>query len=215
MNTNPNATRILCFGDSNTYGLIDIECKKRFKINERYPGILQNLLGLDYEVIEEGLPSRTISSKDTRKKKIGKQGHKYFFPCIDSHEPLDFICLYIGNNELKDQYKLTPNEIAKKLENNIIKPFIKKDFRYKKPNLIIIGTSLITKQEYENSLYKNAIEKSLELPKSIEKIANKYNIPFINVTDLKTSKIDGLHLTNESHKKLAKKIYNKIREIEN
>jgi len=41
MNINIEAKRILCYGDSNTWGWIPGGMgKKRYKINERYPGIL-------------------------------------------------------------------------------------------------------------------------------------------------------------------------------
>ena len=45
---------ILCFGDSNTYG-VNPEDNSRFPLAIRWTGRLQNLLGHDgYQVIEEG-----------------------------------------------------------------------------------------------------------------------------------------------------------------
>ena len=48
--------RILCFGDSNTYGHSP---KDASRLSKRWTKITENLLGEDYEIIEEGLCGRT------------------------------------------------------------------------------------------------------------------------------------------------------------
>ena len=45
---------ILCFGDSNTWGY-DPETQTRFSKKIRWTGVLQQLLGTNFNVIEEGL----------------------------------------------------------------------------------------------------------------------------------------------------------------
>ena len=46
--------KILCYGDSNTYGFIPTNCA-RYSKDERWSGILSNLLAPDFEILEEGL----------------------------------------------------------------------------------------------------------------------------------------------------------------
>lgn len=46
---------MLCFGDSNTYGY-DPARDGRYGDDERYPMVLQDLLGDGWSVVEEGLP---------------------------------------------------------------------------------------------------------------------------------------------------------------
>jgi len=56
MQTNDQAKRILCYGDSNTRGRVPSSMgTERFLPSQRWPGILQNVLGNIYEIIEEGL----------------------------------------------------------------------------------------------------------------------------------------------------------------
>ena len=50
--------RIVCFGDSNTWGL-NAETMRRFPEEVRWPCLLQEKLGDEYQIIEEGLPGRT------------------------------------------------------------------------------------------------------------------------------------------------------------
>lgn len=52
--------RILCYGDSNTWGYISGSDHQRYGNNERWTKILAKLLGNSFEVIEEGLNSRTL-----------------------------------------------------------------------------------------------------------------------------------------------------------
>lgn len=51
--------RILCYGDSNTWGYIP-GTGKRFDENTRWTKRLQTLLGDEYEIIEEGLRGRNV-----------------------------------------------------------------------------------------------------------------------------------------------------------
>lgn len=56
--------QILCFGDSNTWGL-NAETGTRFSWEERWTGVLQEKLqGRDIRVIEEGLCGRTTIFED-------------------------------------------------------------------------------------------------------------------------------------------------------
>ena len=105
--------RILCFGDSNTRGYIPNSNYLRFSENERFPKLLQKVLGEEFEVIEEGLNSRTLVSDDLRKNKEGRNGSKYLIPCLDTHDPIDLVVLMLGTNELKEKY----NHTTKELEN--------------------------------------------------------------------------------------------------
>ena len=59
---------ILCFGDSNTYGLIP-GTKERYKENIRWTGILQQKLKeQDCRIVEEGLCGRTTVFEDELRK---------------------------------------------------------------------------------------------------------------------------------------------------
>ena len=71
-------------------------------------------------------------------------------------------------------------------------------------------------QEIADSLSNNSNdnffgskEKAIRYNFLLEKYCNENNIPFIDNSDLETG-IDGLHLTKESHTKLAEKLFNLI-----
>lgn len=93
--------RILCYGDSNTWGYVSGSNHQRYSENDRWTKLLQKSLGNKYEIIEEDLNSRTLFSDDDRPGKEGRNGFTYLKPCLDSHDKIDCIILMLGTNELK------------------------------------------------------------------------------------------------------------------
>lgn len=57
------AKTIVCFGDSNTHGYNN-KNGKRFSEHVRWPMVLQELLGEEYLIREEGLSGRTTVFED-------------------------------------------------------------------------------------------------------------------------------------------------------
>jgi lysophospholipase L1-like esterase len=56
MKSNNGEKRILCYGDSNTWGRVPSSMgMKRYPEHLRWTGILQELLGEEYKIIEEGI----------------------------------------------------------------------------------------------------------------------------------------------------------------
>jgi len=100
---------ILCFGDSNTWGLNPMD-GSRYDRPLRWPGALASLLGKWHHVIEEGLSGRTTLRDDPLE--AHKNGLKYLLPCLASHQPLDLVVLMLGTNDLKHQFVLTPGAVA-------------------------------------------------------------------------------------------------------
>ena len=207
--------RILCYGDSNTWGYISGSDHERY-MEERWTRILQKELGEKYEIIEEGLNSRTLISNDPRPGKEGKNGYEYLIPCLDTHDPINLVILMLGTNELKYSYNKTPEEIGKILEEKFVKSILNRKSQFTKlfPKLLIVTPPLVNEfADEETSIkYKDASIKSEKLDKIYKNIAEKYNCAFISNKNLNTG-IDGVHLTKESHNTLAKLLNKKIKEI--
>lgn len=209
--------RILCYGDSNTWGYISGSDHQRYGHNERWTRILANLLGDNFEIIEEGLNSRTLISNDTRPGKEGKNGYEYLIPCLDTHDPIDLVILMLGTNELKSIYNKTAQEIGEMLEKYFVKTILNRKSQIKDsyPRLLIVTPPVVNEnQEYckVNNKYIGTSKKSEELNDIYKEIAQKYDCYFLSNQGLETG-IDGVHLTKESHQNLAKKLKGKIGNI--
>ena len=101
--------RILCFGDSNTYGYDPNG--GRYDESIRWPMAMQSRLGGGYTVIEEGLNGRTAVYDDPVEGGY-KSGLAYLPPCIMTHNPLDLIIIMLGTNDLKSRFGLNAYTIA-------------------------------------------------------------------------------------------------------
>jgi lysophospholipase L1-like esterase len=88
---------LVCFGDSNTWGYVPGSVGERFSREQRWPVILQELLGKDWEVVAEGLNGRTATID--RPDSEGRNGLPYLLPCLHSHTP-DVVVLFLGTNDV-------------------------------------------------------------------------------------------------------------------
>jgi lysophospholipase L1-like esterase len=77
--------------------------------------VLQDEFGDHYEVIEEGLNSRGIDQGDPRPGKEGRRGLDYIEACLDTHDPIDYVVVLLGTNELKDAMQQSPQQISQSM----------------------------------------------------------------------------------------------------
>lgn len=204
MNINNVSKRILCFGDSNTWGYIPAT-GKRYSVGVRWTSLLQEKLGNDYEIIEEGLNSRTTDIDDPKHK--GKNGLTYLRPCLETHDPIDLIILMLGTNDMKERFSREPHRIAEGIENLIkeIKEFAVEE-ETKEPEVIVVSPPLVDETvEGVKEKYLGAGEKSTKLGQLYEEVAKKYNYKFIDISKVVSpSKKDGYHLEPDAHENISK-----------
>ena len=102
--------RILCYGDSNTFGSRPDGLGQRYTDEVRWSGVLQERLGAEFQVIVEGLPGRTTVWDDPIEPY--RNGSAYLMPCLLSQAPLDVVVLLLGTNDLKQRFSATAQDIA-------------------------------------------------------------------------------------------------------
>jgi len=210
MNTNPNATTILCFGDSNTNGATP-DKSGRYPSDVRWVGQLQTLLGPDYYVIEEGLGGRTTDSDHFREGKEGRNGFAYYKPALESHLPLGVIVIMLGTNDIKNVYNKTSDEIASSIAEYVQYTRDKVAEReLKQPKFILVSPAPVDRRSYGNVFDETSVKKSLELAISIEAVARDLDCQFVDAAQYTQVGEDGIHLTHDSQGKLAKAVAEKV-----
>ncbi|HEX5469457.1 MAG TPA: SGNH/GDSL hydrolase family protein [Gaiellaceae bacterium] len=100
---------VLCFGDSNTWGL-DPATGERFPREVRWPGVVARELGPHATVVEEGLPGRTAAVLDPAWPHY--TGLPYLRPALESHAPLDAVAIMLGTNDVQEPYRRSAAGIA-------------------------------------------------------------------------------------------------------
>ncbi len=197
--------RILCYGDSNTWGANPKNKNGRYGEGERYTSILQNMLGENYHVINEGLGSRTLDCDDIKPPKGNRNGLLFFAPCVMTHDPIDYLVLFLGSNELKEKFNKSTDDIAHTLEEKYIK-FLQNDLSkelLKQPKIILIAPGVISKDCFLNT--GGAYEKSLKFNECYKKVAENTGCYFVDNSGILPGE-DGLHLAKDSHKYIANKL---------
>ncbi|MBC7564844.1 hypothetical protein H7100_01265 [Candidatus Saccharibacteria bacterium] len=214
MNTNTSTERIMVFGDSLSWGYEPGSKHQRFASDVRWPGKLQQLLGSDYEIIEENLNSRGIDNGDPRSGKEGRRALDYIEACLDSHDPLDRVIVLLGTNELKHEMGMTADAVGESMERllNIIltRP---SQFRGTTPKATLISPPIIDEYtEYcqTGNKYLGATEKSKRLIEVYENLAKKLEIKYVALNSIGVG-VDGIHIDADEHTKVAKLVYQSLK----
>ena len=215
---------ILCFGDSNTWGFVPgaFDPKtlymKRYSIRERWPGLLRDILGEDFHIIEEGLNGRTTNVEYPDLS--GRSGTSYILPCLYSHSPLDLVILNIGINDIKVIFDRSMMEISKGMAEiiDLIRSTSYGPDMQGQPQILLLSPSALIHEGYvdqnNESAFKGGMEKSLLFNDYYEKLALERDCHYVDLQSVVSySKIDGLHYDKRGHAVVASIVASKINEI--
>ncbi len=207
---------IVCFGDSNTYGHNPLD-GTRYPKDIRWTGRLQQLLGEEYAVIEEGCNGRTTVFDDPEG---WKKGLGYLKPCLNSHKPVDIVIMMLGSNDLKTIFHANAIQIALGAERLVQEIYdfadAKQEFR---PKVVLVSPPEvgpdICHSPFGYAFDETAVSRSKEFPRYYREVARRNNCIFLNAAEyVKPSDEDSLHLMPEEHKKLAEGLYRLLCDIE-
>lgn len=199
--------RILCYGDSNTWGKSPDD-GQRFSETVRWPKRLESLLRQTYptaEIIEEGLRSRTIHLDDPEPGKAGRNGFTLLQPILESHNPIDWLIIALGTNDCKSLYDVSADEIALSLEDYF--PVIKQfswTANNKPPRVLIMAPPVIKETQVTKEYWRGAEEKTTQRGPLLHAVAEKYQAEFVNLTEYITpGAADGVHFDADGHRQVA------------
>ena len=210
--------RIVCFGDSNTWGYIPVT-SERYDETIRWPARLQDKLGYtDYTVVEEGLTGRTTVFDDPFDPDLN--GMKVMPAVLRTAAPIDVLVFMLGTNDFQSnipagnpistaravQYML---ETARKL--GVDRPG-------EKMKILLISPVEITEDRLtfkENDVTDaTSIANSRALGKCLAIVAQQLGVDFIDAAQyIKPSKVDGVHLDEAGHAKMAELVYEKLQSM--
>lgn len=211
--------RILCYGDSNTWG--HIPCAgTRYPEDVRWTGVVSRLLGEDYAIIEEGLNGRTTTFDDYYVEyRNGRKGLGY---ALCAHAPIDLMVVSLGTNDLKytgavGSYKGL-DELLRLIENADANypAAMSKIFPNGTKILVVSPIHLhkdIATLRPESSI-TDKYEESTKFAEYFRRIADAHGAYFLDAARYAEASIrDCVHMEADSHKALGQAIAAKIREI--
>lgn len=207
---------IVCFGDSNTHGYCadPADCAdggNRFNEDERWPCLLQKLLGDDYHVLEEGLGGRTTVFDDPIHG--GLAAIDYITPCLLSHEPVDLLIIMLGTNDTKERFGVSAAAIGIAMQRLIRQAQNTLCWSAAGPNILLIAPPPIGDELDDPAMGKGCAEKSRGLAKAYAEAAALTGVRFMDAADCDFNKIDFMHLSRAGHSQLAHKVANLVPQL--
>ena len=208
--------QILCFGDSNTWGL-DGDSGKRLPWGVRWTSLLQEKLGQQYHVIEEGLCGRTTIFDDPLRD--GRRGTELLPILLETHATVDGVVLMLGTNDCKARFACDSYQIAQgiaRLTKKALQTECWRDNAH--PDVLVIVPPSIT-PEYDKLKFREEMgpgchERCAGIAAQLEPMLK--DLPGVRFLDANLlpgagcSPVDGMHLTPEAHKAVAEALKNAL-----
>lgn len=203
---------VLCYGDSNTWGY-NPATKDRYGRDERWTGVLQNALGSDYHVIEEGLSGRTTVWDDPIEG--FKNGKNYLPPCLETHKPLDLVIIMLGTNDLKKRFSLSAYDISRGA-GVLINIANKSDCgrMERPPKVLLLAPPPLGKLTEFSEMFEGGAEKSERFSQHYRDVAQEYGCEFFDLsTVIRSSDVDGVHFKKKDHRALGEAVAEIVKNI--
>jgi len=213
--------RIVCFGDSNTWGH---DPASHNRLETRWSLVMGEELGSGYKVVEEGLCGRTIDKDDPirlKTKGFSHSGLEHVASILTTHKPLDLVIVFLGMNDLKTHLKPSVESIVasmvtlidriKKLD---VYPKLTKEqtaFTKTRCQILLMAPPLLHKVNLGLGFGDGSVKVSAGLNSAFKKLASDEKIHFLDTSEIiKTSELDPVHFGAEMHKKLGEEAAKKV-----
>jgi lysophospholipase L1-like esterase len=199
------ALRLLCYGDSNTWGFSPRD-GSRFPPGVRWPGVLAGCLRPRATVLEDGVNGRTLLSP-------GYPGHprgggQRLAGVLEAYKPLHALILFLGINDLFSFEGLTARELGDGLR-GLLRGITASagddgEERLRADRVVVMPPVPVNEQAPGASLYARQVEASRELSPEYRRAADDCGCLFFDPgVVIAASSLDGVHLEAEEHVRLG------------
>ena len=209
--------KILCFGDSNTWGYIPVDgysCPiptARYPKNVRWTGILSE--NPQWEVIEEGLSGRTSCFPNHANPCL--TGSSYFEACLLTHEPLDVVVVMLGTNDMSETVCNDMFACSRGLS-GMIRRGMQSLVISSDAKVLLVSPILIKPKSHEiwSTFSDKSVENSHLFAKFFREQAEVNGWDFLDAAEFaEPGDRDGIHLDEQGHRALAEAIAKKLNEM--
>ena len=217
--------RILCFGDSNTWGYTPVT-GERYDRHTRWPGVLQDKLGDGWIVLESGLNGRTSVFTDP---------YYSFRSGLDAigfelleHTPLDLVILALGTNDLQftdargaargcRSLIYAIRSVCEQIAAGRFWPVGEAKPASSIPEILVLSPIHVHERVREMDPWSTLVDgpaQSRSFARWYAEMAVQAGVYFLDAASFAVpSELDGIHLTESSHRALGESVAKKIKEI--
>lgn len=205
MRTQPQAKRILIYGDSLTYGLIPASGGKRYDTATRFTGQLQTVLGDEYDIIEEWQRGRMLVWENAFFPQ--RNGQFVFGPIFSSHLPVDMIVLFLGTNDMNAWQMRTYEEMLEWVRNYVTQIHWRcEHLGWDIPRVALVVPPCIDEEKMGAAFgdkFLGAEKKSHMLYEWYSRISEELGLQCIDTSHAVQPGEDGIHLDENNNHILA------------
>ncbi len=209
---------VLCYGDSNTWGFEPVT-GQRYDEHTRWTGRLNDILGSEWLIHEEGLNARTSIFDDPFKPFLN--GRYMLAGILTSQKPLDAVVLSLGTNDLKfvDAWHAAQG-IGQLIDliriHDVMYPSSLPVFK-NEPKIIVISPIEVDAELAQRDAYstlKFAHEQSKLFAKEFSAVCTQRGVKMVDAAKVaKPSKRDCIHMEPDGHEALAQAVAKALKEI--
>ena len=213
--------RLLCFGDSLTWGWCPPEepgrPATRYPRAERWPERMADELGAGFEVVVEALSGRTTNADDPTDPRLN--GAAYLPAALASHLPLDLVILMIGTNDTKAWFGRSAFDVAAGaavLLRQVATSAGGVGTAYPAPRALLVAPPPLgeIRSPWSREVFRDAAETSRGLAAQYEALAGHVGAAFLDAGKvLETGGADGIHFTAANNAALATAMAAKVRAL--
>lgn len=194
--------RILCFGDSLTWGY-DPETGGRFAPADTWPGAMAAALGGQVDLVVEGLPGRTTVVDSPYAP--GRSGAEFLGPLLESHAPVDLVVIMLGTNDLQDPLNLSARHAASGLWTLL-------DIALRSacgpagaaPEVLAVSPPhIVAPTGFMGVFYAGREQESRAMAAAYRPVAERAGAAFFDAATVVTPGADGVHLDVAGHQELG------------
>lgn len=181
--------KILCFGDSNTFGYDPRSFfGSRYPAQHRWVDLLAGKLGC--QAVNAGENGREIPRRESELLRFDRM--------MANETPVDLLVILLGSNDL-----LQGNEVADVVRR--MDSFLQ-HIQLERPKLLLIGPPPMQLGEWV--LTQSLADASIELNRAYKALAQRLAIPFADAGAWEISMtFDGVHFTEDGHRAFAEGLY--------
>ncbi len=198
--------QILLYGDSLSWGIIP-ETRRRLGFDERWPGVMENLLNADgrrVRVIEDCLNGRRTVWDDPFKP--GRKGIDGLAQRIESHSPLALVILMLGSNDFQSIHPHNAWHSAQGLA-ALVNAIRQAPIEPAMPVPPILLVAPPPQEEPRGTIAPKFVggeRKCIGLAAACREVADTLGCPYFDAgTVAAVSQLDGVHLDADQHARLG------------
>ena len=188
--------RMICFGDSNTFGYdAGSRLGRQLEEKERWPEVFADVTGWD--IVNEGMNGREIPEGWFLER---------FDRILEEDAPADILAVMLGTNDILNSFRPDAREVGKKMEAFLRHALSHSQIGGDGRRILLIAPAVIDIGRYgeDEAVFDREVK---ALGSVYRRIAQRLGVQFADTSDWEIPLAhDGVHWTGEGHQMFARKL---------